>query len=78
MDPATKLILEEIGRLGVKLVNEERTEIIITPDNLKRFWTKVGEFMSSSMSGVHYGHYKAAMKCNVSTKILAQQLTVVA
>jgi hypothetical protein len=30
------------------------------------------------MSGVHYGHYKAAMKCNVSTKILAQQLTVVA
>jgi hypothetical protein len=78
MDPTTKLILEEIGRLGVKLVNEERTEIIITPDNLKRFWTKVGEFMSSSMSGVHYGHYKAAMKCNVSTKILAQQLTVVA
>jgi hypothetical protein len=30
------------------------------------------------MSGVHYGHYKAAMKCDVSTKILAQQLTVVA
>jgi hypothetical protein len=42
MDPATKLILEEIGRLGVKLVSKERTEIIITPDNLKRFWTKVG------------------------------------
>ncbi len=78
IDPATNLILEEIGRLGVKLVNGERTEIIITPDDLKIFWTKDGEFTSSSMSGVYYGHYKAAMKCDVSTKILAQQLTVVA
>ncbi len=30
------------------------------------------------MSGVHYGHYKAAIKYDISTKILAQQLTVVA
>jgi hypothetical protein len=30
------------------------------------------------MSGVHYGHYKAAIKCDISTKILAQQLTVIA
>jgi hypothetical protein len=54
MDPATKFILEEIGRLGVKLFIEERTDFFITPDNLKIFWTKVGEFTSSSMSAVHY------------------------
>ncbi len=30
------------------------------------------------MSGVHYGHYKAAIQCDISTKIVAQQLTVVA
>jgi hypothetical protein len=78
MDPATKLILEEIGKLGVKLVNKEGTEIIITPEDFQRFWKKVGEFTSSSMSRIHYGHYKAAIQCNVSTKILAQQLTVVA
>jgi hypothetical protein len=30
------------------------------------------------MSGVEYEHHKAAIKCNISTKILAQQLTVVA
>ncbi len=30
------------------------------------------------MSGIHYGHYKATIHCDISTKILAQQLTVVA
>jgi hypothetical protein len=38
----------------------------------------VGESTSSSMLGVHYGNYKVATKCATSTKILAQQLTVVA
>ncbi len=78
LDPSTRLILEEIGRLGVKLINEEGAEIIITPEDFMCFWTRVGEFTSSLMSGVHYGHYKAAIKCATSTKILAQQLTVAA
>jgi hypothetical protein len=78
MDPATKLILEEIGDLGVKLINKEGTETVITPEDLTQFWKRVGEFTSSSMSGIHYGHYKATIQCNISTRILAQQLTVVA
>ncbi len=79
MDPATKLILEEIGRLGMKIVNGEGSEIVITPEYFKRFWRKVKKFTSSLMSGVHYGHYKAATIQDVlSTEILAQQLTVIA
>jgi hypothetical protein len=78
MDPATKLILEEIEELGVKLVNGEGDEIIITPEDFKHFWKKVSEFTLSSMSGVHYGHYKAAIQDTLSTEILAQQLTVIA
>ncbi len=35
MDPATKLILEEIGNLGVKLINGEGMEIVITPEDFK-------------------------------------------
>jgi hypothetical protein len=31
LDPATKLILEEIGRLGMKIVNGKESEIVITP-----------------------------------------------
>ena len=30
----------------------------------------------SLMSVIHYDHYKAATQCDISTKILAQQLTV--
>ena len=78
IDPATKLILEEIGKLGMKIVNGEGSEIIITPEDFKRFWKRVKEFTSSSMSGVHYGHYKAAIQDDLSTEILAQQLTVIA
>jgi hypothetical protein len=68
MDPATMLILEEMGRLGVKLVNEEGTKIIITPEDFKIFWKKVGEFTLSSMTGVHYGHYKAAINVTSAPK----------
>ncbi len=78
LDPATKLILEEIGRLGVKIVNGDEREIIITADDFRRFWKRVNEFTSSSMSGVHYGHYKAAIQDDTLTEALALQLTVVA
>jgi hypothetical protein len=30
------------------------------------------------MSSVHFGHYKAAIQCKISTQVLMQQLTVVA
>ncbi len=78
MDPATKLILKEIGKQGMKIVNGEGSEIIISPEDFKRFWKRVKEFISSSMSGVHYGHYKAVIQDALSTEILAQQLTVIA
>ncbi len=53
-------------------------EIVITPKEFQSFWRRVNEFTSSSMSGVHYGHYKEAIQDEVSTKVLAQQLTVIA
>jgi hypothetical protein len=78
LDPATAMILKEIGKLGMKIVNSKNNEIIITPEDVKRFWKKVNKFTSSSMSGVHYGHYKAAIKDPQSTNVLALQLTVIA
>ncbi len=60
LNPATAMILKEIGMLGIKIVNGNSNEIIKTLEDFKRFWKKVNEFTSSSMSGVHYGHYKAS------------------
>jgi len=71
LDPAIAMILKEIGKLGMKIVNGE------TPEDFKQFWTKVNEFTSSSLSGVHYGHYKAAIQDPQSTNVLALQLTVI-
>jgi hypothetical protein len=56
MDLATKLILEEIGKLRIKICKRKGSEIVITPEDFKRFWRKVEKFTSSSMSEVHYGH----------------------
>jgi hypothetical protein len=78
LDPATKLILEEIGKLGIKIVNGEENELIIMPDDLKIFWRKVNEFTSLSMSGVHYSHCKVAIQDEMSSEVLALQLTVIA
>jgi len=78
LDPATKLILEEIGKLGIKILNGDGGEIIISPDDFRRFWSRVNEFTSSSMSGIHHGHYKAAIQDDTITAALALQLTVVA
>jgi hypothetical protein len=37
LDPATKLILEKIGKLGIQIVNGEGNKIIITPGDFKCF-----------------------------------------
>ena len=64
LDDATKLILEEIGKMGMKIRNEEGQEIKITPEDFIRFWKQVGNFTSSSPSGIHYSHYKGSTKYN--------------
>ncbi len=71
LDPATKLILEEISRLGMKIVNGEESKIVITPEDFKCFWQKVNKFTSLSKSGVNYGYYKMAIQDNIISAALA-------
>jgi hypothetical protein len=49
MDTATKSILKEIGRMGVKIVNEEGSKIEITPEDFQGFWRRVKGFTLSSL-----------------------------
>ena len=52
-------------------MNGEGNKIIITPAEFTLVWKKVGEFTSLSSLGVHYGHFKAAIQDQMSTKVLA-------
>ena len=64
--------------MGVEIVNNEGRKVEITPEDFKLFWKRVHEFMSSSLSGIHYGHYEAAAQDKFSTNLLLQQLKIIA
>ena len=38
MDDAIALILEEIGKMGLKIINGEGREITISPEDFTKFW----------------------------------------
>ena len=78
LDDATRYILQEIGKMGGKMRKGEGQEIVITKEDYRTFWNRVGEWTTSSPSSIHYGHYKASVKSDLSSKMHAQQLTVIA
>lgn len=62
---------------SIKLVTGKGEEMIITPEDFVTFWKRAKENTSSSMSSLHFGHYKAAAHSEQINKILAQQITVI-
>ena len=77
MDEATALILREIGKMGMKIVDGGGRQIVVTPSDFKKFWRRVREYTSSSASGLHYSHYKAATHSEMITRVLSKQITVI-
>ena len=78
LDAATTTILEEICKLGMEIRTSEGEVFDITPQEFKRYWKKAREKTSSSISGVHFAHYKAAATSEKLTKFLSQKITVTA
>ena len=70
IDDETRAIIEEIGALGVELTNG-KVSIIITPEEFSAYWKKSREGISSSISGIHFGHYKAAATSHVLSSFLS-------
>ena len=56
----TALVLTEISRLGIEFLAGNGEKIVVSPDEFKRYWKQACEKTNSSMSLVHFGHYKAA------------------
>jgi len=76
INDATVLILEEIGRIDVKLSNGEIT-IDITKEEFQHFWKRVQEGTQSSLSGIHYGNYNAAVHSEKASRFLSKKITPV-
>eukprot|EP00956_Cyclotella_meneghiniana_P012156 scaffold17260_cov86-Cyclotella_meneghiniana.AAC.3 len=60
-DPATVLLLKELARMALEMEGENDDGWLTVPE-FQDYWKKAKERTSSSYSGRHFGHYKAASK----------------
>ena len=77
VDAPTTLVLEEIIRLFGTL-QEGHSEIILEVEEFKYYWKRVWEKTSSSISGIHFGHYKSAVYSPPLSDLLARKITLIA
>jgi hypothetical protein len=77
VDPTTTLVLEEIIRLFGTL-HEGHTEIGLRADEFRHYWRRVREKTSSSLSGIHFGHYKSAAHSPSLSDFFARKITLIA
>ena len=77
LDDATKLILTHIGRIGQEVLSGHfPPEIQITGDNYTWYHKRLQESTSSSPSGFHHGHGKAAAHSAALSETLAMQMNL--
>ena len=76
VDEKTKLIMEEIARLGMGLETFDGEQTMMTKEKFQKYWKQAREKTSSSISTVHFGHYMAAAKSKKLSKYLSQKVTV--
>jgi hypothetical protein len=73
----TATIIEEIIRLFGQL-REGHSVVDLTADQFWYYWRRFKEKTSSSISGLHAGHYKSATYSTLVTNFLARKITLVA
>lgn len=78
LDPATMLILREIGIMGKKvLAGEHFPQLTITGSDYIKYHKRLRESTSSSPSGFHHGHGKASAHSPVLADIYATQMNLI-
>jgi len=77
VDDVTATVLEEVIRL-FGLLREGHGVVEITADHFRYYWRRFKERTSSSISGIHAGHYKSATHSATVTNFLAQKITLIA
>jgi hypothetical protein len=73
VDNVTATVLSEVIRL-FGLLREGHSKIDLTADQFRYYWRGFKERTSSSISGIHAGHYKSATHSEVITTFLARKI----
>lgn len=70
------IILEEIARIW-RLIGEGEVSVAISQEDYQYYWRRVKERTSSSLSGLHFGHYKSIATDDELSNILARKLSLI-
>ncbi|KAL7459566.1 hypothetical protein ACHAWC_011573 [Mediolabrus comicus] len=74
--PWTIVLLEEIARIWQKM-GEGEVSIAVSQEDYQYCWRKVKERTSSSLSGLHFGHYKSIAHDDYLSGLMAKKLTLI-
>ena len=74
-DHRTLLIFEEIASIWAKR-GEGEVSIAISQDDYQYYWKRIKERTSSSLSGIHFGHYKSIAHDDDLSKLMARKLSL--
>jgi hypothetical protein len=77
LDPATRLLFEEASVTYAALLPLE-VATYVTVEDYQYFWQRAHECTGSLYSGLHFGHYKAALFCNDLLALHTSKLSLVA
>ena len=77
LDVHTRIVIEEMQRLWSAKNQEHFQAFTISNEDYRHFWKRINENTSSSISGLHFGLYKAAALLDIITSFLADKILVV-
>ena len=78
MDTPTALMLDEMGRIGRILCTEGHTvDTEVSTEDYQHYFGRINENTSSSPSGLHLGHDKAASESAELSEILTLQMNTI-
>ena len=75
MDEGSKLFIKNLKARWTAL--KQTVSVVVTAEDFRSYWTKAKEGTSSSMSGIHFGHYKSATKSEYLSKIHAISMHII-
>ena len=77
LDPATKLLLSEIAKLGKATLTGASAKIVISGEDYTKYWNRINDRTSSSPSGLHITHYKATALDPILAEHFALQMNLI-